>query len=104
MASFHFIDCVIFWLCICTGLKLHAVEIFSFHFLLSTFFACKLTFDRYIGITEPIKSGIRDSRLGLGKQEQDDYYTAEENIQRKKLDIEVEETEELAKKREVRVF
>lgn len=52
------------------------------------------------GITEPIKSGIRDSRLGLGKQEQDDYYTAEENIQRKKLDIEVEETEELAKKRE----
>ncbi|XP_073024508.1 uncharacterized protein [Primulina eburnea] len=53
------------------------------------------------GITEPIKSGIRDSRLGLGKQEQDDYYTAEENIQRRKLDIEVEETEELAKKREV---
>ncbi|XP_073124912.1 uncharacterized protein [Henckelia pumila] len=53
------------------------------------------------GITEPIKSGIRDSRLGLGKQEQDDYYTAEENIQRRKLGVEVEETEELAKKREV---
>ncbi|AED93588.1 unnamed protein product [Arabidopsis thaliana] len=53
------------------------------------------------GITEPIKSGIRDRRLGLGKQEEDDYFTAEENIQRKKLDIEIEETEEIAKKREV---
>ncbi|KAL3814604.1 hypothetical protein ACJIZ3_015872 [Penstemon smallii] len=53
------------------------------------------------GIIEPIKAGIRDSKLGLGKQEEDDYFTAEENIQRKKLDIEVEDTEELAKKREV---
>lgn len=53
------------------------------------------------GITEPIKSGIRDSKLGVGKQEQDDFFTAEENIQRKKLDIELEETEEIAKKREV---
>ncbi|KAI3496496.1 hypothetical protein L1887_38860 [Cichorium endivia] len=53
------------------------------------------------GITEPIKSGIRDSKLGVGKQEQDDFFTAEENIQRKKLDIELEETEETAKKREV---
>ncbi|XP_019187599.1 PREDICTED: G patch domain-containing protein 8 [Ipomoea nil] len=53
------------------------------------------------GIIEPIKSGIRDAKLGLGKQEEDDYFTSEENIQRKKLDIEFEETEELAKKREV---
>ncbi|KAL9141111.1 hypothetical protein ABFS82_14G081600 [Erythranthe guttata] len=53
------------------------------------------------GIVEPIKSGIRDARLGLGKQEEDDFFTAEENIQRRKLDIEFEETEELAKKREV---
>lgn len=53
------------------------------------------------GIVEPIKSGIRDPKLGIGKQEEDDFYTAEENIQRKKLDIEVEETEELVKKREV---
>ncbi|KAF3454744.1 hypothetical protein FNV43_RR05192 [Rhamnella rubrinervis] len=53
------------------------------------------------GITEPIKSGIRDPKLGIGKQEEDDYFTAEENIQRKKLDVEVEETEEHAKKREV---
>lgn len=55
----------------------------------------------FLGIIEPIKSGIRDARLGLGKQEEDDYFTAEENIQRRKLDIEVEETEELVKKREV---
>ncbi|KAI3827753.1 hypothetical protein L1987_01836 [Smallanthus sonchifolius] len=53
------------------------------------------------GITEPIKSGLRDSKLGVGKQEEDDFFTAEENIQRKKLDIELEETEEIAKKREV---
>ncbi|XP_016651477.1 PREDICTED: G patch domain-containing protein 8 isoform X2 [Prunus mume] len=52
------------------------------------------------GITEPIKSGIRDPKLGVGKQEEDDYFTAEENIQRRKLDVEIEETEEHAKKRE----
>ncbi|GLT54519.1 hypothetical protein SLA2020_277110 [Shorea laevis] len=53
------------------------------------------------GIVEPIKSGIRDPRLGVGKQEEDDFFTAEENIQRRKLDVEVDETEEHAKKREV---
>ncbi|XP_010918538.1 uncharacterized protein [Elaeis guineensis] len=53
------------------------------------------------GIIEPIKTGIRDSKLGVGKQEQDDFFTAEENVQRRKLDIELEETEELVKKREV---
>ncbi|KAH9733825.1 G-patch domain-containing protein [Citrus sinensis] len=53
------------------------------------------------GIIEPIKSGIRDPKLGVGKQEEDDFFTAEENIQRRKLDIEVEDTEENAKKREV---
>ncbi|XP_065875736.1 uncharacterized protein [Euphorbia lathyris] len=53
------------------------------------------------GIVEPIKSGIRDPKLGIGKQEEDDFFTAEENIQRKKLEIELEETEEHAKKREV---
>ncbi|KAG8648345.1 G patch domain-containing protein 8 isoform X2 [Manihot esculenta] len=53
------------------------------------------------GIVEPIKSGIRDSKLGIGKQEEDDYFTSEENIQRKKLDVEIEETEEQVKKREV---
>ncbi|KAF8038594.1 hypothetical protein BT93_B1199 [Corymbia citriodora subsp. variegata] len=53
------------------------------------------------GITEPIKSGMRDPKLGIGKQEEDDYYTSEENIQRRKLEIEIEETEEQVKKREV---
>ncbi|XP_043725094.1 G patch domain-containing protein 8 [Telopea speciosissima] len=53
------------------------------------------------GIVEPIKAGIRDPKLGIGKQEQDDFFTDEENVQRKKLDIELEETEENAKKREV---
>ncbi|KAG6552465.1 hypothetical protein Mapa_005885 [Marchantia paleacea] len=53
------------------------------------------------GITEPIKAGTRDPKLGLGKQEQDDFYTAEENVHRKKLEVELETTEELAKKREV---
>ncbi|MFQ6663648.1 hypothetical protein Gotur_031088 [Gossypium turneri] len=42
----------------------------------------------------------QDPKLGIGKQEEDDFFTAEENIQRRKLDIEVEETEEHAKKRE----
>jgi hypothetical protein len=58
-------------------------------------------FGLYAGIVEPIKSGIRDPRLGIGKQEEDDFFTAEENVQRKKLDIELEETEENVRKREV---
>lgn len=53
------------------------------------------------GIVEPIKAGMRDPKLGVGKQEQDDFFTAEENVQRRKLEVELEETEELAKKREV---
>lgn len=53
------------------------------------------------GMVEPIKAGMRDPKLGIGKQEEDDFFTAEENIQRKKLDVELEETEEHAKKREV---
>lgn len=54
-----------------------------------------------VGIVEPIKAGARDAKLGVGKQEQDDFYTAEENIHRKRLEVEVEETEEQTKKREV---
>ncbi|KAF8392748.1 hypothetical protein HHK36_023097 [Tetracentron sinense] len=56
------------------------------------------------GIVEPIKAGIRDPKLGVGKQEQDDFFTAGENVQRKKLEVEVEETEEHAKKREKAVY
>ncbi|PKI48145.1 hypothetical protein CRG98_031410 [Punica granatum] len=51
-------------------------------------------------IVEPIKSDMRQPKLGIGKQEEDDFFTAEENIQRKKLDIDVEGTEENIKKRE----
>ncbi|XWS64401.1 hypothetical protein CRYUN_Cryun05aG0001400 [Craigia yunnanensis] len=40
-----------------------------------------------MGIIEPIRSGIRDPKLGIGKQEEDDFFTAEENIQPRKLDI-----------------
>ncbi|MCO5587135.1 hypothetical protein L7F22_041082 [Adiantum nelumboides] len=53
------------------------------------------------GMVEPIRAKSRDAKLGLGKQEQDDYYTAEENVHRKKLEVELEETEELLKRREV---
>lgn len=52
------------------------------------------------GIVEPIRAGSRDAKLGVGKQEEDDFYTKEENVQRKKLEVEIEETEEVAKKRE----
>lgn len=53
------------------------------------------------GIVDPIRGGVSGPKLGLGKQEQDDFYTAEENIQRKKLEVEIEETEEVARQREV---
>jgi hypothetical protein len=53
------------------------------------------------GILEPIRADIRDAKLGVGKQEEDDFFTSEENVQRKKLNIELEETEEHIKKREV---
>uniref|UniRef100_A0A453A6R9 G-patch domain-containing protein n=1 Tax=Aegilops tauschii subsp. strangulata TaxID=200361 RepID=A0A453A6R9_AEGTS len=53
------------------------------------------------GILEPIKAGIRDAKLGVGKQEQDDFFTAEDNVQRKRLNVELEETEEHIKKREL---
>lgn len=53
------------------------------------------------GMVEPIRAKSRDAKLGLGKQEQDDFYTAEENVHRKKLEVELEETEELVKRREV---
>lgn len=55
-------------------------------------------------MVEPIRAKSRDAKLGLGKQEQDDFYTAEENVHRKKLEVELEETEELVKRREVYTF
>jgi hypothetical protein len=51
-----------------------------------------------------VKAGVdAGTRLGLGKQNEDDFFTNSENIQRKRLEIEIQATEdpERAKKREV---
>ncbi|XP_024541746.1 G patch domain-containing protein 8 [Selaginella moellendorffii] len=54
------------------------------------------------GIVEPIRADSRDPKLGVGKQEEDDFYTAEASIHRKKMESETSENdEETAKKREV---
>ena len=43
-------------------------------------------------------------RLGVGKQEQDDFYTAADNVQRRRLEVEIQadEDESRTAKREVR--
>jgi hypothetical protein len=56
------------------------------------------------GMTEPIAAGVEAGvRLGLGKQAQDDHYTAAENITRRKLEVEIqaEETADRKERREV---
>jgi hypothetical protein len=56
------------------------------------------------GMTEPISAGVEAGvRLGLGKQAQDNHYTAAENITRKKLEVEIqaEETADRKERREV---
>ncbi|BDA46673.1 probable G patch domain-containing protein 8 [Coccomyxa sp. Obi] len=58
------------------------------------------------GICEPIKGGVEAGlRLGLGKAEEDSYFTAAENIVRKRLEVEVqaEEDEERTRRREMAV-
>lgn len=58
------------------------------------------------GMTEPISAGVEAGvRLGLGKQAQDDHYTAAENITRRKLEVEIqaEETADRKERREVGV-
>eukprot|EP00877_Chromochloris_zofingiensis_P011958 jgi/Chrzof1/7015/Cz02g07210.t1 len=58
------------------------------------------------GIVEPIKAGVEAGvRLGLGKQEQDDQYTAAENVSRKKLESEIQanEDESRTRRREMEV-
>jgi hypothetical protein len=55
-------------------------------------------------MTEPVSAGVEAGvRLGLGKQAQDDHYTAAENISRKKLEVELqaEEAPERKERREV---
>jgi hypothetical protein len=56
------------------------------------------------GLVEPVKAGVEAGvRLGLGKQQEDDKYTAAENIERKKLEVEIQADEDPArrKRREV---
>lgn len=51
------------------------------------------------GIVEPVRTGVEDGvRLGLGKQEQDDFYTASENVQRKRLETEIQAMEDEARR------
>jgi hypothetical protein len=54
---------------------------------------------------EPVAAGIDAGvRLGLGKQAEDDHYTAAENITRRRLEVEIqaEEAPERKERREVR--
>jgi hypothetical protein len=56
------------------------------------------------GLVEPVKAGVEAGvRLGLGKQQEDDKFTAAENIERKKLEVEIQADEdpERRKRREV---
>jgi hypothetical protein len=53
---------------------------------------------------EPVSAGVEAGvRLGLGKQQQDDEFTAAESITRKKLEVELQADEdpERTKRREV---
>ena len=57
------------------------------------------------GLVEPVKGGVEAGmRLGVGKAEEDEHFTAAENVVRKRLDIEVaaDEDAEQSMKREVR--
>jgi hypothetical protein len=58
----------------------------------------------FSGVVEPIKAGVDAGvRLGVGKQEQDDKHTNEATQQRKRLESEVQltEDEERTRRREV---
>ena len=49
----------------------------------------------FAGIQEPVGGGTEAGvRLGLGKQEEDKFYTAADNIQRKRLETEIQATED----------
>lgn len=69
---------------------------------------CKLdVIDGCPGIKEPVGGGAEAGiRLGLGKQEQDKFYTAADNIQRKRLETELQANEDdsRAAMREVGLF
>lgn len=55
------------------------------------------------GITEPVRGGVEAGlRIGLGKQQQDDFYTAADNVSRRQLEVELQacEPEERTRRRE----
>ena len=49
------------------------------------------------GIVEPVGGGQEGGRLGLGKQEEDNFYTASDNIQRKRLETEIQADEDASR-------
>jgi hypothetical protein len=51
----------------------------------------------FIGLVDPIRITPQIGKLGLGKQEDDEYYT--QNIKRKELQTEIVETAEMEKNR-----
>jgi hypothetical protein len=56
------------------------------------------------GVVEPVAAGVEAGvRLGVGKQQEDDKFTAAEGIARKKLEVELQADEdpERTKRREV---
>lgn len=54
---------------------------------------------RHTGITEPVRAGVEAGVvLGLGKQEQDDFYTTAENVTRKRLETEMQAVEDDARR------
>jgi hypothetical protein len=53
---------------------------------------------------DPIRINTNVALLGLGKKEEDDYYTESTATERKKLESEKLETPGLTKKREVRSY
>eukprot|EP00884_Botryococcus_braunii_P020422 jgi/Botrbrau1/7063/Bobra.0165s0086.1 len=58
------------------------------------------------GILEPVRGGVDPGvRLGLGKAEQDNFFTSAENVVRKRLEVEVqaEEDEDRRNRREMQV-
>lgn len=57
-----------------------------------------------LGIVEPVRGGVEAGlRLGVGKAEQESFYTAADNVVRKKLEVELQadENQERRDKREV---
>eukprot|EP00882_Tetradesmus_deserticola_P003079 GHRQ01003268.1.p1 GENE.GHRQ01003268.1~~GHRQ01003268.1.p1 ORF type:complete len:397 (+),score=163.19 GHRQ01003268.1:119-1309(+) len=52
------------------------------------------------GLIEPVKAGVEAGvRLGLGKQQEDDKYTAADSVERRRLEVEIQADEDPDRKR-----